>query len=321
MTQIETIKVCVDSAALGRIAVLTGGFSSEREVSLMSGAGVLKALRSKGCDAHGFDPAERPIEELRGKFDRAFIALHGKFGEDGSVQGALEYMKIPYTGPGVCASAIAMNKDLTRKLWAQSGIPVAKGRLVKSAGEAAAIIDELGCDLVVKPATEGSSLGVVKLASITVAELGNVLSEAFAAHADVLVEERVFGHELTVAVFQGKALPIVEIKAPEGDYDFQNKYYTDVVQYVCPAEIKPEHAAAVQRACEAAYAALGCRSWSRVDVMMREDGSFILLEINTSPGMTPHSLVPTAARACGMSYEDLCLLVASTASLDNKAAA
>lgn len=309
----------IDPKSLGRIAVLMGGFSSERKVSLSSGSGVLKALQEAGCDAHKVDPAETDLMTLRGQYDRAVISLHGRFGEDGCVQGVLEYLQIPYTGAGVRASALTMDKDTTRRVWAQSGIPVAKGFVATSADQAQEILDTLGGDIVVKPSGEGSSVGVFKLKAATVDEVRQALTEALRFDAKVLVEERWFGRELTIAVLGGKALPIIEIKAPEGNYDYQNKYFGDVVKYECPAQLDADVTNKVLFACEAAFAAIGARGWGRIDAMMRDDGSFILLEFNSSPGMTPHSLVPMAARAVGMDYQKLCLWLAAHAALDGAA--
>lgn len=307
----------VDVKNLGRVAVLMGGLSSEREVSLSSGSGVLEALKRSGVDAHAFDPAERPVLELAQEgFDRVFISLHGRFGEDGTIQGVLEYLQLPYTGPGVRASAVAMDKAMTRSVWLNAGVPVAKGMVVTRVEEAERVMSEIGNNVVVKPSKEGSSIGVTKLADCTREELEKALAAALAYDEEVLVEERIFGREFTVAVLDGKALPVIEIKAPDGDYDFQNKYFGDAVKYDCPAQLPETAADALARTCEKAFEAVGARGWSRIDVMQREDGSFVLLEINTSPGMTPHSLFPMAARAVGMSYEDLCVHVASNASLD-----
>ena len=288
------MQAAVDVKALGHVAVLMGGFSSEREVSLSSGEGVLKALLSKGVNAEGFDPARRSITELAaGGFDRVFIALHGRFGEDGTVQGVLEYLGIPYTGPGVKASAVAMDKSATRLVWDDAGLPLARGMTVTSADQAQAVFERLGGSVVVKPDCEGSSIGVTKLKDATVDAIRDALQKALKLDREVLVEERIFGRELTVGILGGKALPVIEIKAPAGDYDYQNKYFGNAVKYDCPA------------------------GWGRIDLMMRPDGSFVLLELNTSPGMTPHSLVPMAARAVGLSYEDLVVKVLASATLDH----
>lgn len=312
------MQAAVDVKALGHVAVLMGGFSSEREVSLSSGEGVLKALLSKGVSAEGFDPARRSITELAaGGFDRVFIALHGRFGEDGTVQGVLEYLGIPYTGPGVKASAVAMDKSATRLVWDDAGLPLARGMTVTSADQAQAVFERLGGSVVVKPDCEGSSIGVTKLKDATVDAIRDALQKALKLDREVLVEERIFGRELTVGILGGKALPVIEIKAPAGDYDYQNKYFGNAVKYDCPAELPQAVTEAVQAACEKAFAVLGARGWGRIDLMMRPDGSFVLLELNTSPGMTPHSLVPMAARAVGLSYEDLVVKVLASATLDH----
>ncbi|MGN1209247.1 MAG: D-alanine--D-alanine ligase [Duodenibacillus sp.] len=314
----ENIGYCdVDPKSFGRVAVLMGGMSSERKVSLSSGSGVLQALRDKGVDAQAFDPAVEPVESLQGRFDRVMISLHGRFGEDGTVQGVLEYLQIPYTGPGVMASAIAMDKAMTRRVWTACGIPVARGMVLTSADEAGEVLERLGPNIVVKPSGEGSSVGVIKLRDATREDVAAALSEALRYDATVLVEERIFGRELTVAVIDGRALPIVEICAPDGTYDYYNKYFGDAVHYECPAKLAEDVEKRIRRSCEEAFAALGARGWGRIDVMLREDGSFILLELNTSPGMTPHSLVPMAARAVGLDYGSLCVKILSLAGLDH----
>ena len=309
-----------------RVVVFMGGISSEREVSLMSGKGVCEALTARGFEVPAFDPATDSVEMLEaGKFDAAFIALHGKLGEDGSVQGLLNCLGIPYTGPGVEASAAAMDKNLTKLIWQAAGLPVPAGRRVTKADarDAAlleALIADFGADgLVVKPDRDGSSIGVTKLmrGDLT-AEALRAAVERAAGEGDepVLVEEYVHGREFTIALLDGKALPVIEIRAPEGAYDYQNKYFTDVTKYDCPADLPAEKAAEIARLSERAFAALGCRGWARVDALSRPDGSFVLLEINTSPGMTPHSLVPMAARAVGLDYPALCERVLELADLD-----
>ena len=294
---------------LERVVVLEGGISSEREVSLLSGRGVKEALASKGLEVESWDPAVDSVGGLEeGAYDAAFIALHGTLGEDGSVQGLLNCIGLPYTGPGVTASAIAMDKELTKNIWRANGISVPAGvRLTAAASDAELerAIAEFGADgVVVKPGHDGSSIGVTKLDrdALSLHSLRAALNAAAERDAaEVLVEEYIHGREFTVAILDGKALPVIEICAPEGSYDFQNKYYTDVVRYECPAKLPEASAKALAAACEKAFAVLGCRGWSRVDALERADGTFALLEINTSPGMTPHSLVPMAARAVGLS--------------------
>lgn len=307
--------------SLGKVVLLAGGMSSEREVSLMSGKGVYDALVSAGVDVTRFDPKEQTISELeKGGFDRAFIALHGRYGEDGTIQGVLEYLKIPYTGPGVKASAVAMDKSLTKQIWREKQIPSPRGMLVSADSDLNFVMRELGRDLVVKPAREGSSIGLTKLKDATVEELHEAIVRAGALDNHVLVEERIFGRELTVAILgagqDSKVLPIIEIIAPNGDYDYQNKYFTNDVRYECPAKLSEDLREEISRTCLSAYRALGARGWSRIDLILAEDGTFSLLEMNTSPGMTAHSLVPLAAKNAGMSYQELVLKMASEASLD-----
>ena len=315
----------IDVLSLGRVAVLMGGSSAEREISLMSGTGVLAALRSQGVDAHAFDPAERELGELkRDGFARVFIALHGRHGEDGTVQGALELMGIPYTGSGVMASAVAMDKVMTKRVWVAEGLPTPRWVWLAPGGQSRDAVnkvpDTLGLPLIVKPPREGSSIGITKVAGYS--QMQTAVSLAALYDADVLCEEFIDGIELTCPVLgQGttaRALPVVRIDAPDGKYDFQNKYYTDVVQYRIPSGLSVAEEAEVQKLTLAAYRTLGCRGWGRADLMLRtSDRKIFLLEMNTSPGMTGHSLVPMSARAAGMSYEALCLHLLQNASLDS----
>ena len=306
-------------AALGKVGVLFGGRSAEREVSLMSGNGVLQALTSKGIDAHAFDPAERSLGELEAeRFDRVFIALHGRYGEDGSLQGALELLGIPYTGSGVMASSVGMDKITTKIVWLAAGVPTPTYAVIDENTDLDKVVADLGLPLIVKPPLEGSTIGITKVTR----------AEDFKAAVDlahrydklVLAEQFIEGREFSVPLLgtgaQARALPIVEIVAPEGNYDYQNKYFTDDTQYHCPAPLDAATTAAIQADVEKAYRALGCEGWSRIDVLLREsDGRHFLLEVNTSPGMTGHSLVPMAARAEGTSYEDLCVQILQSASL------
>lgn len=310
----------MDKYGFGRVAVLCGGFSSERTVSLASGEQVLEALQSKGIEAEKFDPAVDPLTQLtNGGFSRAFIVLHGFFGEDGTVQGLLEYLQIPYTGSGVKASACSMDKEVTRTLWAKAGLPVAKGMLVHSCEQAEDVLRNLGGNVVVKPCTEGSSVGVVKLANATQADIQKALAEALRFDDRVVVEERAYGRELTCAVVAGKALPLVEICAPQGNYDYSNKFVTtEQVHFISPAKLDDAVTSRIQKACEQAYEVLQCRGWGRVDAIVRSDGSFILLEMNPAPGMTSHSLVPIAARAAGKSFADIVVDILQTAALDHQ---
>jgi len=311
--------------ALGKVAVLMGGSSAERPVSLMSGGGVLAALLSQGVDAQAFDPAERDLGELKREgFQRVFIALHGRHGEDGTVQGALEMLGIPYTGSGVMASAIAMDKVMTKRVWQTENLPTPRWQWLspqqQSRDDINAVPDVLGLPLIVKPPREGSSIGITKVSGYS--QMQGAVQLAAQYDADVLCEEFIEGFELTCPVLgQGPtahALPVVRIEAPDGNYDFQNKYYTDVVKYAIPSGLSAEEEAEVQRLTVAAFRTLGCRGWGRADLMMRAtDRKIFLLEMNTSPGMTSHSLVPMSARAAGISYEQLCVQLLQMAALDS----
>jgi D-alanine-D-alanine ligase len=296
------------STDFGKVAVLMGGPSAEREVSLMSGNGVLGALRGKGVDAHPFDPAERNLWELaREGFDRAFIALHGRFGEDGTVQGALETLKIPYTGSGVMASALAMDKWRTKLVWLASGIPTPKYRVVDADTDWMRVVAELGLPLIVKPAREGSTIGITKIAKVDHDELALAFAEAARHDPLVIVEEFVAGQELTASILNSRALPLIRIEAPGGNYDYHSKYFSDETKYFCPAGLPDAKEMEIRAVSLAAFDVVGCTGWGRVDLMLRADGTFSLLEVNTSPGMTGHSLVPMAAKQAGMSYADLCV--------------
>ena len=313
----------IDVQALGKVAVLMGGSSSEREVSLMSGGGVLQALRSQGVDAHAFDPAERDLGDLKKEgFARCFIALHGRHGEDGTVQGALELLRIPYTGPGVMASSMSMDKIMTKRIWRFEGLPTPDWRMVANAEQTRAAFAALGTPMIVKPARDGSSMGLTKVSDASQCEAAYALAAKY--DEEVLCEQFISGDETTCAVLGegagAKALPLIRIVAPDGNYDYQNKYFTDVTQYHCPSGLPAQEEAEIQRIVELAFRTLGCRGWSRADIMIRgSDRKPFLLEINTSPGMTGHSLVPMAARAQGISYEALCLRILAMASLDGDA--
>lgn len=307
------------SPDFGKVAVLYGGRSAEREVSLMSGSGVLAALKSKGVDAHGFDPAERPMDDLvREGFARVFIALHGRFGEDGTVQGALELLGLPYTGSGVMASAIAMDKVYTKRIWTTHGLPTPGFALARSGEDVRAAAKRFGLPLAVKPSREGSTIGFTKVVSEDQCDAAYGIARRH--DDDVLCEQFVDGRELTVAVLgsgaAARALPVIEIVAPAGNYDYQNKYFRDDTRYVCPAELPDALSARIREIALESFHALGCEGWARADVMLRRaDSEPFLLEINTSPGMTGHSLVPMAAKAEGISYEDLCVRILETARL------
>jgi len=308
--------------SMGRVAVLMGGPSAEREISLISGKAVLEALRGKRVDAHPFDPAERELFDLKREgFRRVFIALHGRFGEDGTVQGALEVMRIPYTGSGVMGSAISMDKWRTKLVWAASGIPTPRFEMVKASADWDAVARRLGLPLVVKPAREGSTIGLTKV--VVARDLP--AAYALAAKYDdlVIAEEFIPGQELTASVITDAgrggevALPLVRIEAPQGNYDYQNKYFTDDTKYFCPSGVRAEVEDEIRAATLKGFRVLGCRGWGRADVMLRTDGTYSFLEMNTSPGMTGHSLVPIAAKAAGLSYADLCVRILEDARLDS----
>ena len=320
MSQIHTQK----QVHFGKVAVLMGGHSAEREISLLSGNGVLKALSSKGVDAHAFDPAKRDLGELKKEgFDRCFIALHGRFGEDGTVQGALELLGIPYTGSGVMASSIAIDKVMTKRVLAAEGLPTPQHVLLRRGAyndaDIAAALAELSLPLIVKPAREGSSIGLTKVTAPS--QMAAAVEQAAQLDADILCEQFIDGDEVTCPVLgtgsQATALPVIRIAAVDGNYDYKNKYFTDTTQYLVPCGLPTGEEAAIQSLVLQAYKALNCRGWARADVMIdKTTRKPYLLEINTSPGMTSHSLVPMSARAVDMPYEDLCLEILKTAALD-----
>lgn len=298
----------------GKVAVLFGGSGAEREISLLSGNAVLKALQSKGVDAHAFDPAEKSLCVLKDEwFQRAFIALHGRGGEDGTLQGALETLGVPYTGSGVMASAISMDKWRTKLIWLAHGLPTPSYRILRADTDWADVVADLGLPIFVKPAHEGSSVGATK-----VTESGHLQAAwELAARYDslVLAEEFVAGQELTCAFLGDRALPVVRIVPPGGNYDYQNKYFSDETRYFCPSGLAPEVEARIQADVMESANILGCRGWGRADLILRDNGQAQLLEMNTSPGMTGHSLVPMAARAAGIGFEDLCLRILERAQL------
>jgi D-alanine-D-alanine ligase len=319
----------IDVKSLGKVAVLLGGDSAERDISLMSGHGVLQALQSLGVDAQAFDPSLRPLGELKDEgFQRCFIALHGRHGEDGCVQGALELLGIPYTGSGVMASAIAMDKVMTKRVWLAEGLPTPR-YVWLAPGEQTherirTVPDELGLPLIVKPPREGSSIGISKVAGYS--DMAEAVKLSARHDPDVLCEEFIEGEEVTCPVIgegaNARALPVIRIVAPEGNYDYQNKYFTDDTTYLCPSGLPPEEEAEIQRIVVQAYRTLGCRGWGRADLMIRaRDRKPFLLEMNTSPGMTGHSLVPKSAAAVGIDYPQLCLLLLNDAALDTPAKA
>jgi len=288
----------------GKVAVLMGGKSAEREISLMSGANVLAGLRRQGVDAHAFDPAERPVFELkRDDYQRAFVALHGRYGEDGTVQGALELMEIPYTGSGVMASALCLDKLRAKLVWLACGVPTPRHEVLTAHSDWVAVAGRLGLPLIVKPVHEGSSLGLTKAASAE--KLAPAYELAAQYDTAVIAEEFIAGRELTGGFIGEQALPLVRIEAPQGNYDYQHKYFSDATRYHCPCGLPAAQERELQALVMRAIEALGCSGWGRADLMLRDDGKPFLLEMNTSPGMTAHSLVPMAARAAGIEFDDL----------------
>jgi D-alanine-D-alanine ligase len=290
----------------GKVAVLFGGKSGEREVSLKSGSAVLAALQRQGIDAHAFDPAERPLHDLE-SFDVAMINLHGRFGEDGAMQGALELLGIPYTGSGVMASAIGMDKWRTKLIWSAAGVSTPAFEVVTAESDFAAIEQKLGLPLFVKPANEGSSIGISKVKQAG----GLKAAYELAAKSDPLViaEQFVGGGEYTVGILGNQALPIVRIVPKNEFYDFEAKYLRDDTEYLCPCGLSAEKEAQIQQEALQAFNAVGCSGWGRVDFLMDDSGQHYFLEVNTSPGMTDHSLVPMAAKAAGISFDALVVRV------------
>ncbi|OGT23827.1 MAG: D-alanine--D-alanine ligase [Gallionellales bacterium RIFOXYB12_FULL_54_9] len=298
----------LDTASLGKVAVLFGGRSAEREVSLKSGAAVLAALLRSGVDAHAFDPATRNLQALIDEgFDRAFIALHGRFGEDGTVQGALELLGVLYTGSGVMASALGMDKWRSKLVWQSGGLPVPEFCIVDENSDSAEVVEKLGLPLFVKPANEGSSVGISKVKSVD--DLSAAYQNA-AKHDKLVIAERfIGGGEYTVAILGDQALPVIKIEPANEFYDFEAKYLRDDTRYLCPSGLDAGCEAQMQNLAKRAFALIGGQGWGRVDFLMSEDGQPYVLEANTSPGMTDHSLVPMAARQSGISFDELVLKV------------
>ncbi len=297
----------------GKVAVLFGGTSAEREVSLNSGSRVLAALQGQGIDAHAFDPAEQPLDALKG-YDRAFIALHGRHGEDGTIQGALEVMHIPYTGSGVLASALAMDKFRTKLMWQAAGLPIPEYALLNAASDFAEIEEELGLPLFVKPAREGSSIGVTKVKAP--GELKAAYEEAVRHDPLVIAEKGVMGGEYTVGIVGDQVLPIIKIEPATDWYDYEAKYKRDDTRYLCPCGLPQAKEMQIRAEALEAFRMLDGRGWGRVDFLMDEDGKHYFLEVNTAPGMTDHSLVPMGARAAGMDYAALVRRVLELAAND-----
>ncbi|UJP07708.1 MAG: D-alanine--D-alanine ligase [Nitrosomonas sp.] len=299
----------------GKVAVLLGGRSAEREISLQSGQAVLDALLRSGVDAHPFDPAQQAMEKLLQQgFDRAFIALHGRFGEDGTIQGALELMGLPYTGSGVMASALAMDKWRTKLIWQAAGIQSPRYAVLQADSDFEQAAGTLGLPLIVKPAREGSTIGLSKVKHKQ--DLAKAYQLAAEHDALVLAEEFIAGKELTVAILGETPLPVVRIEIAGELYDYEAKYFSNETKYFCPSGLPAELEAAIRREALKAYQVLGCQGWGRVDLILSETNQFYFLEANTSPGMTSHSLVPMAARTAGISFEDLVLKILDLAHVE-----
>lgn len=292
----------------GKVAVLLGGRSAEREISLQSGQAVLDALRRSSVDAHPFDPADQALEELLHQgFNRAFIALHGRFGEDGTIQGVLEWLGLPYTGSGVMASALAMDKWRTKLIWQATGIQSPRYELLQADSNFEKIAETLGLPLIVKPAREGSTIGLSKVHHKQ--DLAEAYQLAAQHDALVLAEEFIAGTELTVAILGDTPLPVVKIEIAGELYDYEAKYFSNETKYFCPSGLPDELESIIQKQALQAYQVLGCQGWGRIDLILSQTNQFYFLEANTSPGMTNHSLVPMAARTAGISFEDLVLRI------------
>jgi D-alanine-D-alanine ligase len=309
--RVEQRQVIADAAEFGRVAVMLGGFSSEREVSLDTGNAVLGALLKRGVNAEAWDPAEQSISEFAAAgFDRVWIALHGPGGEDGALQGLLQWLEIPYTGSGVMASAIAMDKVRSKHLFRAAGIPTPDYAVIATREEAAVAAENLGFPLIIKPSGQGSSVGMSKI--FERGELNTAVDEALRYGDTALLETCITGDEFTVAILQGEALPTIRIETPRVFYDYRAKYQSDRTEYICPGTGDEADEARYAELALAAFAELGCSGWGRVDFMTGSDGQPLALEVNTVPGMTSHSLVPMAARQSGIDFDELCWRILET---------
>ena len=308
---LETRFEVTDAATFGRVAVMLGGDSSEREVSLDTGAAVLEALESLGVDAHAWDPAEKSMAEFAAAgFDRVWIALHGPGGEDGALQGALQWLGVPYTGSGVMASALAMDKVRSKHLFRSAGIPTPEYAVIRDHGDASVAAEKLGLPLIIKPPGQGSSVGMSKIFERE--ELRPAVDLALQYGETVLLETCIRGGEFTVAVLQGRALPTIRIETPRVFYDYRAKYESDRTEYHCPGTSAADEEQAYAELAIAAFRELGCTGWGRVDFMTGDDGQPLVLEVNTVPGMTSHSLVPMAAKQDGIDFAQLCWRILET---------
>ena len=297
-----------NASKFGKVAVLLGGKSAEREVSLDSGKAVLEALLRSGVNAEGFDPQERSVTELV-NYDRAFIVLHGRGGEDGQIQGTLEWMNIPYTGTGVQGSAIGMDKVKTKQIWQGSDLPTAPYRIIGKDADFNEVIESLGLPLIIKPVHEGSSVGMSKVEKAE--DLAAALEKATQHDAIVMAEKWITGREFTISFLNGQPLPVIRLQPPAdvAFYDYEAKYNRNDVEYGIPCGLTEAEEKQLQELCLRAFQAVGASNWGRIDAMQDEQGNFWLLEVNTVPGMTSHSLVPKAAHAVGYSFDELCVAI------------
>ena len=297
-----------NASKFGKVAVLLGGKSAEREVSLDSGTAVLEALVRSGVDAEGFDPQERSVTELVG-YDRAFIVLHGRGGEDGQIQGVLEWLNIPYTGTGVQGSAIGMDKVKTKQVWQGSELPTAPYRIVSKDSDLNEIVGSIGLPFIIKPVHEGSSIGMSKVEKIE--DFAEAIAKAAVHDAVVMAEKWITGREFTIVILNGQALPVIRLEPPKdvAFYDYEAKYNRNDVQYGIPCGLTEDEEKRLQALCLRAFQAVGASGWGRIDAMQDENGNFWLLEVNTVPGMTSHSLVPKAAKAVGLDFDQLCVAI------------
>ncbi|WP_436915422.1 D-alanine--D-alanine ligase [Acinetobacter gandensis] len=297
-----------NASKFGKVAVLLGGKSAEREVSLDSGKAVLEALVRSGVNAEAFDPQQRSVTELVG-YDRAFIVLHGRGGEDGQIQGILEWLNIPYTGTGVQGSAIGMDKVKTKQVWQGSELPTAPYRIVSKDSDLQEIVDSIGLPFIIKPVHEGSSIGMSKVEKME--DFAEAITKATQHDAVVMAEKWITGREFTIVILNGVALPVIRLEPPAdvAFYDYEAKYNRNDVQYGIPCGLTEDEEKRLQALCLRAFQAVGASGWGRIDAMQDEQGNFWLLEVNTVPGMTSHSLVPKAAKAVGYSFDELCVAI------------
>ncbi len=305
------MSVITTASNFGRVAVLMGGRSAEREISLKSGQAVLEALLAQGIDAHKIDAGLEVSEQLRiGHFDRAFVILHGRGGEDGEIQGVLQALELPYTGSDITAAVLSMNKNLSKQLWRHEGLPTPEFEQVTIDSDIDELVSKLGLPIIIKPVNEGSSIGMTKVKSAE--DLRSAIKLATEFDAEVIAEQWITGEEYTVAVLAGKTLPVIQLKTPHEFYDFEAKYQSNTTEYLCPCGLNNQDEQECQQIALHAFDSLRMSGWGRVDFMRDESGQFYLLEANSIPGMTDHSLVPMAAKQAGLSFEQLVWAILET---------